>query len=97
MFIAAINWTAIGSIAGIAGVLVVIGGGVVTTSKGWRDRREQAKNRLDRLEIRLFGLPADPESGAPKIPGEFDRIDRRLDALPAQIIAQLNQNGSTHA
>lgn len=85
-----VDWSAVGGIAGVIGVSTVIGGAVISTSKGWRLRRNTEKNRLDRLEIRLFGLPKDADSGAPKIPGEFDRIDARLDALPDEIMRRLN-------
>lgn len=48
-----------------------------------------AAQRIDLLEIRLFGLPEDPKTGAKKLDGEFDRIDKRLDDLPGEIITAL--------
>jgi hypothetical protein len=61
---------------------------VVTTAKKWPT---VSRRRLDILDIRLFGLPEDKESGAPGIPGEFDRIDRRIDELPARVAEELRK------
>lgn len=88
-----INWNDIGVVAAVMSAAVVVG---TTVSKTVRDRMTKARDsgrRLDQLEIRLFGLPPDPATGAKKLDGEFDRIDNRLEALPGQIIAELRKNG----
>lgn len=84
-----IDWNAVGAVAGVIGAALVVGGAVVKVVQNWIGDKRVATKRLDRLEIRLFGLPADPDSGAKAMPGEFDRIDKRLDDLPDQIISAL--------
>lgn len=84
-----IDWSAIGAVAGCAGVLAVIGGATVTAAKGRAAKKVASDKRFDLLIIRLFGLPADPDTGAGKIDGEFDRVYHRMDDLPAQIIDRL--------
>jgi hypothetical protein len=84
-----VDWGAVGAVAGVAGVLIVIGGAVVGVGKNWMGDRRLGRRRIELLEIRLFGLPPDPVTGAKKLDGEFDRIDKRLDALPGEIIEAL--------
>ena len=89
-----VDWSAIGALAGVGGFIAVLGGATVTAAKSRATNPKNVKNvakRLDNLDIRLFGLPADAESGAKKLPGEFDRIDQRLDELPGAIIAELRK------
>lgn len=97
---ASLDWNAIGAIAGVLAGFVVVGGAVVKVVKTWLEtksapthRLERLEKRLDRFEIRLFGLPADPQTGGRKVDGEFDRIDRRLEDLPDQIITALKNDG----
>lgn len=87
--LASVDWGAIGALAGISSVLLVIGGAVVKTVRDRIQGTIKDRSRLDKLEIRLFGLPADPDSGAPKLPGEFDHVYQRIDALPDQIVERL--------
>ena len=89
--LASADWAAVGAIAGVVAAAMVIGGAVVRTAKDRMEGSRSQKTRLDRLEIRLFGLPADPVSGAPKVDGEFDHINQRLDAILAGV-----QNGNGH-
>jgi hypothetical protein len=80
-----VNWDAVGAIAGIVAGLFVVGGAVVKVGQGWLLRGRAGARRIDMLEIRLFGLPPDPITGAKKLDGEFDRIDKRLDEMPDQV------------
>jgi hypothetical protein len=86
------NWDAVGATAGVLGFCAVLGGAVVRTVKSWMGERRVGNRRVDMLEIRLFGLPPDPVTGAKKLDGEFDRIDKRLDALPGEIISALKSD-----
>lgn len=86
------DWNAIGATAGVIAVLLVVGGAVVKTIQDRIGRARTGARRLDLLEIRLFGLPADAETGAKKLDGEFDRIDKRLDDMPDVIISKLREN-----
>lgn len=88
-----IGWDAIGAIAGVCAGIFVVGGAVVKVAQGWILKGRAGARRVDMLEIRLFGLPPDPETGAKKLDGEFDRIDKRLDALPGEVIAALKNDG----
>jgi hypothetical protein len=90
--LASIDWTAVGAIAAVAGGVVVVGGAVAKTVSDRISRTRIGTRRLDMLEIRLFGLPPDPDTGAKKLDGEFDRIDKRLDELPDQIISALKSD-----
>ena len=91
------DWNAVAALAGVAGGVVMVGGAVARVTRTRMDRSDaprKQKERLDMLQIRLFGLPADPSTGAPKIDGEFDRIDKRLDALPKEIITALKASNA---
>lgn len=82
----ATDWNQIGAVAGVLSFIAVLGTAVVKVVQNWLGEKRHEHNRVDLLEIRLFGLPADLQTGAKKLDGEFDRIDRRFDELP-QIIA----------
>lgn len=69
-----------------------MGGAVGKTISDRIARSRGGARRLDILEIRLFGLPPDPETGAKKMDGEFDRIDKRLDALPGEVLAAMKND-----
>ena len=86
------NWAALGAIAGIVGVVLVVGSATRKTVQDRIARSRAGTKRIDMLEIRLFGLPPDPTTGAKKLDGEFDRIDNRLKDLPAEIIAALKKD-----
>ena len=88
----AANWDAIGAIAGVIAVAFVVGGATRKTVGDRMGRSRAGARRMDLLEIRLFGLPPDPQTGAKKLDGEFDRIDKRLDELPGQVIAALKSD-----
>jgi hypothetical protein len=79
--LATLDWTGIGTGVGIVAGAVVVGGAFVRSTRSYITVRQGASARLDRLEIRLFGLPADLKSGARKVDGEFDKIDQRMDRL----------------
>lgn len=87
----ATDWSAVGAIAGLIGVGLVVGGAVVKTVRDVMGKSRSGARRIDLLEIRLFGLPADPDTGAKKLDGEFDRIDKRLNDLPGEVIAALDK------
>lgn len=87
-----IGWDAVGAIAGVTAGVFVVGGAVAKTVRDRISRTRVGTRRIDLLEIRLFGLPPDPQTGAKKLDGEFDRIDKRLDELPNQIITALKND-----
>jgi hypothetical protein len=86
------DWNAIGAVAGVIAVVLVVGSAAGKTVATRIGRSRAGTRRIDLLEIRLFGLPADPNTGAKKLDGEFDRIDKRLDELPGQVIAALRND-----
>lgn len=85
--LAALDWNAIGATAAVVSVVIAVGAAVVKTVKNYLKGPRLETKRLDLLEIRLFGLPADKDTGAKKLDGEFDRIDKRFDELPGLITA----------
>jgi hypothetical protein len=95
---AATDWSAISAVAGIVAVVLVVGGAVSRSTRNYFGTRRREVTRLDKLEVRLWGMPADPGSGARKVDGEFDRIygafdvvNGRLDELPEQILDKLKK------
>ena len=90
--LAGADWNAIGALAGVVAVVLVVGSATRKTVATRMGRSRGESRRMDLLEIRLFGLPADKDTGAKKLDGEFDRIDKRLDELPGQIISALKND-----
>lgn len=80
-----IDWSAVGGTAGAFSALYIVWRSVVTITERFITGKRKDRSRIDLLEIRLFGLPADPDTGAKKLDGEFDKIDKRFDALPGLI------------
>lgn len=83
----ATDWGAVGAVCAAISLFIVVGAAVTRITRNYF--RSSASVRMDKMEIRLWGLPADQETGARKVDGEFDRIYGRLDALPDQIAAKL--------
>jgi hypothetical protein len=81
----ATDWNAIGAGAAVLALLLAIGGGAARVTRTYFGRKREGNDRLDRMEIRLWGLPEDPRTGARKVPGEFDRVYARFDELTTLI------------
>ena len=91
--LAGTNWDALGAIAGVIAVALVVGGAARKVVGDRIGRSRAGTRRIDFLEIRLFGLPPDPQTGAKKLDGEFDRIDKRIDEIPAKVVEALKHDG----
>lgn len=89
----AVNWTAIGSVCALFGVVVVIAGGVATRVNRWRSQHAAEIGGDERVNIALFGRPA--KAPYPAIPGLIEEHDQvististfggRLDSLEAEL------------